>query len=126
MDNATTIKNFAAAQREKTIKATGLLNYNSSYMAEKMNTDYIFAQFCEDKVSVLRHIIETTENRVSTDDDWRQLTITQMQDNEASMVKKEEIYYKQKHVGTLKFRIEKFTAYFDFIPAQNNETGKDI
>jgi hypothetical protein len=121
MNKDVAIKNFSAAQREKTIKAIGLLNYNSNFIAEKMNTDYIFAQFCEDKVSVLRHIIETIENRVSTDDDWRQLTIEQMQGNEVSMVKKEEIYYKQKHVGTITFRMENFTAHFDFVPAQNND-----
>jgi hypothetical protein len=117
MDNQTAVKFFLTIQKEKTIKAIGLLNYDTNPIVEKMNTDYIFAQLCEDKVSVLRHIIETVENRPSIDDDWRQLIITQQVNNMATIIKKEEIYYKQKHVGTLSFRLEKFTAFFDFTPA---------
>lgn len=116
MDNNAAIKNFASEQKEKTIKAISLLNYDTDCIVDRMNSDYIFAQFCEYKVSVLRHVIETIENRPSIDNDWRQLIITQQVNNEASMIKKEEIYYKQKHVGTLSFRMEKFTAFFDFTP----------
>lgn len=80
-------------------------------------TDSIFGQLVQYKTGIIRHIIETIENRPSTDNDWRQIIITQKVDNEASMIKKEEIYYKQMHVGTLSFRMEKFTAFFDFTPA---------
>lgn len=126
MDNQTAIKNFATIQREKTIKAIGLLNYDTNRIVEKMNIDYIFAQFCEDKVSALRHIIETAENRPSIDNDWRQIIIAAQQSGDVTMTSKEEIYYKQKHVGTLSFRMEKFTAFFDFTPVHSNEASKSI
>ena len=105
---------------EKEITNTILKLSNSAPLVFDMigqYTDSIFGQLVQYKTDIIRHVIETIENRPSTDNDWRQLIITQQVNNEASMIKKEETYYKQKHVGTLSFRMEKFTAFFDFTPA---------
>jgi|688.fasta_scaffold764141_1 hypothetical protein len=86
----------------------------------------IFGRLYEYKMLVLRNVIEQIENRPSKDEDWRHIIIAQKQGGDALMTSSEEVYYKQKHVGTITFRMENFTAHFDFIPAQNNETGKDF
>ncbi len=76
----------------------------------------IFGRLHEYKMDVLRNVIEKIENRLSIDSDWPHIVIVVQQGSNVTMTSKEEIYYKQMQVGTLSFRMEKFTAFLDFTP----------